>query len=360
MSVSRKPTQNTTTPGAPIRDRRWIPRSSRIDGSSSLSVAAVGRDECYGLVARRFLHHRPERTHATMPRWADAERRDPRLVGRPGAVARRRAPALPSAAASCSMRPASGGSSRDARSGGSTPTRRCSSAGCGRCCCSRCTRWRWPASPSTATTGTTRGVGCSAPPTSSPRPRSVRPPRPSGRSGSSAACTSTSSASPPTAGRTRPTIRTCCVGCTSPRSTASSPPTRTTAIDPLEGSDRDEYVAADGIRRAHARRAGAARVGARAARPAPFLPVGAAGHARGPRGRAVPARAAADAARRPAGVPRCSAPPRWRCCRGGRALPLRLPYLPIAERVALRPAGEAVTRTLRWALARRPTAAEPD
>jgi uncharacterized protein (DUF2236 family) len=46
--------------------------------------------------------------------------------------------------------------------------------------------------------------------------------------------------------------------------------------------------------------------------------------------------------------------PRW-----ARA-PLRLPYLPIAERVALRPAGDVVTRTLRWALTRRPTAAEPD
>ena len=46
--------------------------------------------------------------------------------------------------------------------------------------------------------------------------------------------------------------------------------------------------------------------------------------------------------------------PRW-----ARA-PLRLPYLPIAERVAVRPAGEAVTRTLRWALARRPTDAAPD
>jgi len=46
--------------------------------------------------------------------------------------------------------------------------------------------------------------------------------------------------------------------------------------------------------------------------------------------------------------------PRW-----ARA-PLRLPYLPIAERVAVRPAGEAVTRTLRWALARRPTEEAPD
>jgi uncharacterized protein (DUF2236 family) len=36
--------------------------------------------------------------------------------------------------------------------------------------------------------------------------------------------------------------------------------------------------------------------------------------------------------------------PRW-----ARA-PLRLPYLPVAEAIALRPAGELVTRTLRWAL----------
>ena len=48
------------------------------------------------------------------------------------------------------------------------PMRRCSSAVCGPCCCNRCTRWRWPASRSTATTGTTRGDGCSAPPSSWP------------------------------------------------------------------------------------------------------------------------------------------------------------------------------------------------
>jgi uncharacterized protein (DUF2236 family) len=40
--------------------------------------------------------------------------------------------------------------------------------------------------------------------------------------------------------------------------------------------------------------------------------------------------------------------PRW-----ARA-PLRLPYLPVAERVAIRPAGDVITRTLRWALAHRP------
>lgn len=36
--------------------------------------------------------------------------------------------------------------------------------------------------------------------------------------------------------------------------------------------------------------------------------------------------------------------PRWA------RLPLRLPYLPVAEAVAVRPAGDALTRTLRWAL----------
>jgi uncharacterized protein (DUF2236 family) len=36
-------------------------------------------------------------------------------------------------------------------------------------------------------------------------------------------------------------------------------------------------------------------------------------------------------------------------------LPLRLPYLPVTEKVALRPAGDAITRTLRWALHRHPS-----
>ena len=38
--------------------------------------------------------------------------------------------------------------------------------------------------------------------------------------------------------------------------------------------------------------------------------------------------------------------PRW--ARG----PLRLPYLPVAEAIVVRPAGDALTRTLRWALRR--------
>ncbi len=37
--------------------------------------------------------------------------------------------------------------------------------------------------------------------------------------------------------------------------------------------------------------------------------------------------------------------PRWA------RLPLRLPWLPVFEAVAVRPAGDALTRTLRWALA---------
>lgn len=40
-------------------------------------------------------------------------------------------------------------------------------------------------------------------------------------------------------------------------------------------------------------------------------------------------------------------------------LPLRLPYLPVTETVALRPAGELVTRTLRWAMHRHPADAAP-
>jgi uncharacterized protein (DUF2236 family) len=45
--------------------------------------------------------------------------------------------------------------------------------------------------------------------------------------------------------------------------------------------------------------------------------------------------------------------PRW--ARG----PLRLPYLPVAEAVALRPAGDLVTRTLRWALRPQPIVDQP-
>jgi uncharacterized protein (DUF2236 family) len=41
-------------------------------------------------------------------------------------------------------------------------------------------------------------------------------------------------------------------------------------------------------------------------------------------------------------------------------LPLRLPYLPVAEAVAVRPAGELVTRTLRWALSPHPSATSDD
>ena len=76
-------------------------------------------------------------------------------------------------------------------SGASTATfPPCSSAAC-RPCCSRCsTRWPWPASPSTPTTGATRSAGSSGPPRSSAPPRSARRTRPtppsSGCAGSTA------------------------------------------------------------------------------------------------------------------------------------------------------------------------------
>jgi uncharacterized protein (DUF2236 family) len=41
-------------------------------------------------------------------------------------------------------------------------------------------------------------------------------------------------------------------------------------------------------------------------------------------------------------------------------LPLRLPYLPVTETIALRPAGELITRTLRWALHQHPSEQHPE
>jgi hypothetical protein len=40
-------------------------------------------------------------------------------------------------------------------------------------------------------------------------------------------------------------------------------------------------------------------------------------------------------------------------------VPLRLPWFPVTEAVAIRPAGSAVTRTIRWALAPAPTSPTP-
>ena len=94
--------------------------------------------------------------------------------------------------------------------------------------------------------------------------------------------TSGSPAPCPTARRTPPPTRTCWRGCTSPRSTASCAPTRSTARDPLDQAERDQYVAAD----RRGRRAGSASSTRRPPRPE---------LARGARG--VPPRAAGHPAR---------------------------------------------------------------
>ncbi len=91
-------------------------------------------------------------------------------------------------------------------------------------------------------------------------------------------------------------------GCTSPNSTASSPPTTATAPMPLIGDERDRYVAEVGV---VARALGVSAPpeterGLR--RPAPIVPTGAARHDRGTRRGALPAPAAAAAARGPAGL----------------------------------------------------------
>jgi hypothetical protein len=123
---------------------------------------------------------------------------------------------------------APGGSTMTALSGTCTRMRRCLSAGCGRCCCSHCTRWPWPASPSTPTIEATRGDGYSAPAHSLRRPLSVAPPMPNVPSTTSDESTPTCTASRPTADRMRRRIRTYWNGFTSPRWTASCSPIRGT------------------------------------------------------------------------------------------------------------------------------------
>ena len=119
--------------------------------------------------------------------------------------------------------------------------------------------------------------------------------------------------------------------------------------DPLCGSDRDEYVAQSGV---VARALGV---------PAPPVTErGLRDQLRSFRGELRGTAAARDAARyllvqpplpfaaRPAYAMIAAAAvalmPAWT------RLPLRLPWFPVAEAVAIRPAGEVVTRTLRWAL----------
>ncbi len=119
--------------------------------------------------------------------------------------------------------------------------------------------------------------------------------------------------------------------------------------EPLHGSDRDQYVAQSGV---VARALGV---------PAPPVTErGLRDQLRSFRGELGGTPAAREAARyllvqpplplaaRPAyGVIAAAAValmPAWT------RLPLRLPWLPVAEAVAVRPAGDAITRTIRWAL----------
>ena len=270
------------------------------------------------------------------------------------------APAVPSVPLSCSMRPASGGSCRARRSVGSTPTRRCSSEGCERCCCSRCTRWRWRASPSTATTGTIRGVGLQrtadfiAATTFGPAAEAeravgivrrvhehVRGVAPDGR---------------PYSALDPHLLRWVHLAEIDSFLAAHTH----YGNHPLEGSDRDEYVAQTAF---VARQLGV---------PAPPESERALrdqlrsyrselqGTPRGPRGGAVPARAATDAARRSAGV-RDARRRRGRApaAVGPRSAAAALP----ADRRSASPCDPPATPSpgrCAGRLARRPTAAEPD
>ena len=224
-----------------------------------------------------------------------------------------------SAIASCSSPRASAGSTTTPRSGASTPTARCSSAACGRCCCSRCTRWRWPASPSTATTAPTRGTACSAPPTSSRPRRTARHPRPSGRSPGCMPCTSGVVGVAPDG---RPYAANdphlLAVGA---RRRGRQLPRRPSALRQRRRStagERDEYVREMAVI-ARALGVPAPPESERALRDQirPSAP-NCAAHRR-TRGGALHVAAAADASWRSGRCTRCSARPRWRCCRGGHA-----------------------------------------
>ena len=264
---------------------------------------------------RRILLARSERTHAcrgSMRQWSaivGSVRRRCRERGR------RTRLATPRRIAICSIRRwRRGGSSRDRRSRGCTPTRRCSSVGCGRCCCSRCIRWRWP------------GVAEHSDYRSDPWGRLQR------TADFLAATTFGPAAEAERAievvrrvhehvvrcRRRRAPVRrqrsaSAALGAPRRESTASSPPTSATALDPLRGADRDEYVAQTGvIARAlgvpappESPSAGCATSSGRSGRELQGTP---AAREAAP----LPAAAAADAARRPAGVRACSARPRWR------------------------------------------------
>ena len=147
---------------------------------------------------------------------------------------------------------------------------------------------------------------------------------------------------------TPPPTRTCCAGCTSPRSTASCAATSATA--PARSTRT-------GATATSPRRPGSPRRSARSTRRGPRpssttscrVPARARGHPGGPGDRAVPA------ANPP--LPLLARPPYAALSAAAVSLlprwarhELALPYLPLTEAVVVRAAGEAVTRTIRWAM----------
>ena len=112
---------------------------------------------------------------------------------------------------------ASAGSRPTTRSGGCTPTPRCSPAASPPCCCSRCTRWRWPASRAQRLQG--RPVGPAAAHQPLPRDDHLRHRRGrrGGRSSRCAVIHERVRGTDPHGRPYRATTRTCCAGCTWPR-----------------------------------------------------------------------------------------------------------------------------------------------
>ncbi len=371
-NVSRKPNQKTTIAGITQRGRvRSVARRSKGDPSCraaaprpvpartptvlpgpvpARTVSALGcavrrpADRSRGVgVWTAFLRARPDGTHGAVARWANGARRP--LVARRTGTGRGGRPG-------CAVAPRR--TVRHRRAG--LVRRRCADPPGARRRLDVHRRAASAAVPVAAPAGdgrrgtalrlSTRPVGPAPAHRRLPCGHDLRASDPSAASGRSSCTVSTpaSSASRPTASHMQRTIRTCSGGSTSPNSTASSRPTTASATSRSSARDRDALRrrgrpwwprrSASSNRRRPKPSCAAARASS-----APNC----AGHARHARRRVTSSLQPPLplAARAPYGLIAGAAialMPAWT------RWPLRLPWLPVSETVALRPAGELVTQ----------------
>ena len=201
----------------------------------------------------------------------------------------------------------------------------CSSEAWHRSCSRACILWRWPEWRSTPATARIPSVALSGPPCSWARPPSDRASRPKPPSVASARSMRPSPARPTPALPTLRRIRISCRGCTSPRSAPSSRPisamAHETSLAPRSVAELEAQLTAYRPELSLSRHARAVRN---------FVLVGV---------RRTPHEAAAY------GILSAAAQgvlPRWARHQ------LRLPSIPLADRLAVQPAATFLTGALRW------------